>query len=219
KDKKGYKMSWKRTSVNVEDHVFVPDISPEIESGDRFVEEFISAITKTPMDVSKPLWEIHILNVNTANSASTVIFRVHHSLGDGVSLMSIILACGRKISDPESLPTLPSTAKRPVEVRGKGFPLIAIIWRLILIVYYTMMDIVGTLVFMFCDNNSGREDDAIMGKSGNKDPKRYLHRIFDFEDIKLIKNSMQMTVNDVVFGVVHAALSSYVFRRYGNIND
>ncbi|EPS71439.1 hypothetical protein M569_03320, partial [Genlisea aurea] len=175
-------------------------------------EDFISTITKTPMDLSKPLWEIHVINVRTTQAASTAVLRLHHSLGDGVSLMSIVLACSRKISDPESLPALPSTARRAPRRAKKGVALLSLIWNMILTLYYTALDLIVITATMIWYRDS---ENPIKGKTGKEDsPKRYVHRVYNMEDIKLIKNSMHMTVNDVVFGVTEAALSSYVLRKY-----
>lgn len=67
-------LKWVRTVVNIDDHVIVPDLDPNMESPDQFVENYASNMTKTPMDLSKPLWELHILNVETSEAASIGIY-------------------------------------------------------------------------------------------------------------------------------------------------
>ncbi|XP_010088855.2 O-acyltransferase WSD1 [Morus notabilis] len=63
-----------------------------VETADKFVEDYILNLSKTSIDKSMPLWDLHILNVNTSMAESVGIFRIHHSLGDGISLMSLFLA-------------------------------------------------------------------------------------------------------------------------------
>ncbi|GFP81103.1 o-acyltransferase wsd1 [Phtheirospermum japonicum] len=46
-------------------------------------------------------------------------------------------------------------------------------------------------------------------------PKRFVHRIIDFDDIKLVKSAMNVTVNDVATGVAEAGLTRYLNMRYG----
>ncbi|CAI5977444.1 unnamed protein product [Closterium sp. NIES-64] len=62
-----------------------------------------------PFDASRPLWRVHL--VPLPNGRSAALFRIHHSMGDGVSLMSLLLACTRRTDNSALLPTLP-TAKR-----------------------------------------------------------------------------------------------------------
>ncbi|KFK30158.1 hypothetical protein AALP_AA7G224600 [Arabis alpina] len=49
-------------------------------------------------------------------------------------------------------------------------------------------------------------------------PKRFYHRTVSLDDIRLIKNAMNMTINDVLFGVTQTALSRYLNGRYGKSN-
>ncbi|CAI5476800.1 unnamed protein product [Closterium sp. Yama58-4] len=62
-----------------------------------------------PLDASRPLWRVYLVPLPHGRSAA--LFRIHHSMGDGVSLMSLLLACTRRTDNPALLPTLPS-AKR-----------------------------------------------------------------------------------------------------------
>ncbi|KAH0849272.1 hypothetical protein HID58_091410 [Brassica napus] len=44
---------------------------------------------------------------------------------------------------------------------------------------------------------------------------KFIHRIISLDDVKVVKNAMNMTVNDVLFGIVQAGLSRYLNQRYG----
>ncbi|CAI5480792.1 unnamed protein product [Closterium sp. Yama58-4] len=70
-----------------------------------------------PFDASRPLWRVHLVPLPHGRSAA--LFRIHHSMGDGVSLMSLLLACTRRTDNPALLPTLP-TAKRQTHPRPSG---------------------------------------------------------------------------------------------------
>ena len=54
-----------------------------------------------PLNINKPSRGIHVLLEHKC-----VILRVHHALGDGISLMSLFLAICRKASESEAMPTL-----------------------------------------------------------------------------------------------------------------
>ncbi|CAH8334559.1 unnamed protein product [Eruca vesicaria subsp. sativa] len=68
------KAKWIPTKVKVEDHVVVPDIDPTTENPDQFLEDYTSNMVFSPIDMSKPLWEIHILNMKTSDAESLLVF-------------------------------------------------------------------------------------------------------------------------------------------------
>ncbi|KAK4431336.1 O-acyltransferase WSD1 [Sesamum alatum] len=215
-DKDRGKWSWRRTRVDLENHVFVPDLDPDMQNPDGFVEDFTAGLSRIPLDYAKPLWEVHILNVKTSDANSVVIFKIHHSLGDGVSMISLVLACAKKLSDPESLPVMPS--KKPKQkqkssgVVGLVKRLFVSIWIIFLVVFNTLIDValfLATILFL--------KDSKTPIKGGGKvdrAPKRFVHRVISLDDVKLVKNAMNVSINDVVLGVTEAGLSRYLNTTY-----
>ena len=78
---------------------------------DKYVEDYICNLTKTTLDFSKPLWDLHLLNVKTSDAEAVTVFRIHHSLNDDTSLMSLLLACTSKASNPMAFPSVPMMKK------------------------------------------------------------------------------------------------------------
>ncbi|XWS50363.1 hypothetical protein CRYUN_Cryun12cG0081600 [Craigia yunnanensis] len=68
-----------------------------MKSPSQFIEDY----------VSKSLWELHLLNLKTPEAEAVIIWQIHHSIGDGMSLVSLLFACFRKSSDLEALLTIP----------------------------------------------------------------------------------------------------------------
>jgi hypothetical protein len=60
-------------------------------------------------------------------------------------------------------------------------------------------------------------DTPLKGKPGAI--KKFSHRIVSLDDIKLIKNAMEMTINDVLLGVTEAALTRYLHQSYDKTNE
>ncbi|KAH9724012.1 diacylglycerol O-acyltransferase [Citrus sinensis] len=211
----GRKKKWTRTTVNVENHVIVPELDPKMENPDQFVEDYISYITTNPMDYSKPLWEVHLLNVKTSDAEAVGVFRIHHSIGDGASLISLLLACTRKTSDPEALPTIPVQKRGGSSTATAGWFcwwLLLAIWSAIRLIWNTIADLVtflATVLFL-----KDTENPLKGGPGVELVPKRFVHRTIGLDDIKLVKNAMNMTINDVILGLTQAALSRYLHRRY-----
>ncbi|WCJ22415.1 O-acyltransferase (WSD1-like) family protein [Euphorbia peplus] len=112
-EKDNKKMKWVKTKVNLENHIIVPELDQNhIQDPDKFVEDYFFNLTKTTIPKSQPLWDMHLLNIKTKDSESIGVLRAHHSLGDGTSLMSLLLACTRQTADPNALPTIPTAGKK-----------------------------------------------------------------------------------------------------------
>ncbi|CAN7100633.1 unnamed protein product [Brassica rapa subsp. narinosa] len=201
---------WVRTKVVAGDHVIIPKIELEDANADAFLESYVSDLTTIPLDTSKPLWEVHLLDLKTSDAQNVVVLKIHHSVGDGMSLMSLVHACTRKTSNHEELPSLPNENRLSSKSMA-GYS--RLIW-MVMLVWNTLCDalkFIATTMFLK-DTDTPIKGDFRLSKS-----KRMclVHRTVDLEDIKLIKNAMKMTVNDVLLGVAQAALSEYLERRYG----
>ena len=103
--------------VNVEDHVKVA-VFGEDKSTEYYSNQFdiyISQLANSKMSLQKPLWELHIFNYPTINGAkATIIFKFHHALADGISLMGVVLSCVQRHDDPFkplSFPTKTTTLR------------------------------------------------------------------------------------------------------------
>ncbi|KAJ8529291.1 hypothetical protein K7X08_036126 [Anisodus acutangulus] len=214
-------MKWVRTKVDVDKHVVVPQVDEQNlhESPDKFVENYIYNLSKTTLDKSKPLWDLHLLNVKTSDTSEGVaVLRMHHSLGDGTSLMSLFLACTRQTAHPDKLSTVPVIKKRDInptyQYSSKG------LWRYFAPIWYFMRlfwnTIVDVLMFMATAMFLKDTNTPIKGKPGSElNPRRCVHRTVSLDDMKLVKNALNMTINDVALGVIQAGLSVYLNRRFG----
>uniref|UniRef100_A0A0E0L5J1 Uncharacterized protein n=1 Tax=Oryza punctata TaxID=4537 RepID=A0A0E0L5J1_ORYPU len=209
------KPRWVRTTVNLDDHLIFPELDPTAMSAnpDQVIEDYMSTLSTQPMDHSRPLWEFHVLDFPTSEAAATVAVRMHHSLGDGVSLLSLLIACTRSAADPARLPALPPAPARrdgPVYARrrpplSEGILALAT-WVLsyLVLALHTLVDVacfVATSLFL----RDART--PLMGTEGVEfRRKRFVHCTLSLDDVKL-------TVNDVLVGVTSAALSRYYFRK------
>ncbi|KAJ9548429.1 hypothetical protein OSB04_020972 [Centaurea solstitialis] len=210
-DKETGSMKWIPRHVNIDDHVTVVKLDPNMESSDKFVEDFISDLSKSPVESTKPLWDLHILNIRTSEAEGTCVFRFHHSLGDGVSLMNLLLACTRKTSDPKALPTLPGNTKKSSATE------ISSLWSRLGVLWNSFVALVMFLLTaLFLEDTKT----PIKGSKGVEHrPRRFVIKSVSFDDIKLVKNSMNVTINDVVLGVTQAGLYRYLHRRYCERDD
>jgi hypothetical protein len=189
--RKNAKPRWVRTKVNLDDHIIFPHLDPAATSADRAVEDYVSSLSTLPMDHSRPLWEFHVLDFPTSEAAAAVAIRMHHSLGDGVSLISLLMACTRSAADPSRLPALPpssSGAGRPALSAGV-LALAAWVWSLLVLAWNTLLDVmrfVATSLFLR-DTRT-----PFMGAEGVEfRRKRFLNCTLSLDDVKFVKNAMK----------------------------
>ncbi|MCL7024865.1 hypothetical protein MKW94_025699 [Papaver nudicaule] len=171
---------WKRTqNVNLDDHIFlVQDVKYPPNSGDEeIVNGYLADLAvSSPLSADKPLWELHVLKDQNA-----LVWRIHHALGDGVSLMSLILAMCRKLDQPDQLPTIPN------------------------FVYA-----VELLLTCLCSKREAKTSIS-GGSGVELWPRKLATARFKIDDMKSVKNAVpNATINDVLFGVIAAGLSRYL---------
>ncbi|CAO1945543.1 unnamed protein product [Urochloa humidicola] len=228
---------WVRTAVNLDNHIIIPELDPVATSAnpDKALEDYVSSLSSRPMDQSVPLWEFHVLNFPTAEAAAAVALRVHHSLGDGVSMLSLFMACTRSAANPDALPSLPPARRRasPVDAvrrrrsatstaRAAGGALLdalaalaAWVVALLVLAWHTAVDV--ALFFATAVSLLGDARTVLKGEEGTEfRPRRFVNRTLSLDDIKFVKNAMSCTVNDVLLGITSAALSRYYFRKTGD---
>lgn len=100
---------WKRVKVELEDHIHIPTFPDGLESYDDHVADYISKISLDQFPQNRPLWNIHIIKYPTSNAAGILVFKLHHALGDGFSLMAILFSCLQRADDPSLPLTFPSS--------------------------------------------------------------------------------------------------------------
>lgn len=54
------------------------------------LQELINDLMSTPLDYTKPLWQIHL--VENYGDGCAVVCRLHHCIGDGIALMKVLLS-------------------------------------------------------------------------------------------------------------------------------
>ncbi|XP_071701516.1 wax ester synthase/diacylglycerol acyltransferase 11-like [Rutidosis leptorrhynchoides] len=224
-DEKG-QMKWVPTNVNLQNHIIIPTIPQNLNSPDEFLENYVYNLSKSSIDSSKPMWDLHLVNLKTSDAEAYGILRIHHSIGDGTSLMSLLLACTRQIQNPDAVPTVPNSKDSnsgwfsSYSLRGEGvwwqrccmsiFMVVLLVWNTVVDVGYFM----ATVLFLKDTETPLKAPD---GSEFN--PRRFVYRTVSLDDMKLIKNAMNLTINDVALGITRAGLSQYLNRRYGEGRD
>ncbi|KAK8542436.1 hypothetical protein V6N12_015033 [Hibiscus sabdariffa] len=209
----GGEMKWVKTKVDIDNHVKVPTVDQDqyhmdMVSSDKFVEDYVANLSKTQISMSIPMWDCHILNLQTSDAESTLVVRIHHSLGDGTSLMSLLISCS------DELPSFPVMKKPGSAGTGRFSTWFWRCWNLLFLTWNTLVDICMCVAttYLFKDTET-----PLKAPSGSVafTSRRIVRRTFCLGDVKSVKNATNTTVNDVMLAITQAGLSRYLNRRYG----
>jgi diacylglycerol O-acyltransferase / wax synthase len=75
------------------------------EPGDKAaLEALVSDLMSTPLDFSKPLWQVHLVDYG---SGSVLVARVHHCIADGIALIQVLLSLTDTEAEPHHRHTVP----------------------------------------------------------------------------------------------------------------
>lgn len=182
-DKETGSIKWVPTNVNIDDHVIVPELDSNIKFPDKFVDDYISNLSRSPIDNSKPLWDLHILDIKTTNDEGTGVFRVHHSLGDGFSLMTLFLSNTRQSSNTQALPTFPMN-------KNSGYIKFTSFWSRIEVFWNS---IVAVMMFVFTLLFLKDTDTPVKGTVGIENrPRRFVRKSVSLADVKAVKDAMNV---------------------------
>lgn len=99
--------------MNVEDHLIVPSFPDglSLESYNDYFDNYLSGVAMDSFPQTRPLWEIHIIKYPTSNASGSIVFKLHHALGDGYSLMGALLSCLKRADNPSIPLTFPHYKK------------------------------------------------------------------------------------------------------------
>ncbi|KAL7128944.1 hypothetical protein ABFS83_13G029100 [Erythranthe nasuta] len=201
KDKNG-KKHWKKVEVNVKEHVKTPNFprgkTPEFY--EECLSEYLSKISLEQFQESRPLWEIHIIKYPTKSTAGNLVFKLHHSLGDGYSLMGALLSCLQRADNPQLPLTFPLLNQKIQTNDNKN----NILSRAFDSVYDFGWSVLKSIVL---------EDDKTPIRSGDDGvefrPITVTTLNFSLDQIKKVKASLHVSINDVICGVLFLGIGLY----------
>ncbi|KAL5714220.1 hypothetical protein ACHQM5_016211 [Ranunculus cassubicifolius] len=207
--RKNGRQYWKLVKVKFEDHIVIPTFPKDLsrESYTQHFDHYLSKIGLEKLRETQPLWELHIINYPTRTAEGTMIFKMHHALGDGFSIMGAIFSVLKR-ADNSSLPlTFPSSySSKTDEIQRMN------IWRsglnLVSGCFNTVYDIVSSMMHttFFGDNISSIRSGI---NSVESQPMHTTRTIFSLDDIRQVKSKIGVTVNDIVVGVIFYGVHLY----------
>ncbi|CAN1351392.1 Wax ester synthase/diacylglycerol acyltransferase 4 [Linum perenne] len=197
---------WRKVKTNVADHirtaVFPPGNSPEYY--DTCLQTYLSKISAEQFPEHRPLWEIHFFKYPTTAAAGHVVFKIHHAIGDGYSLMAALLSCFKRSDDPSLPLTFPNGGDVAGGRKGKS------------VVLRGLSAAVNTVSDMWLSFSKAKvaADDLSPIRSGEIGvgfrPVAAATMTFSLDQIKEIKSRLGVTVNDVVTSIIFLGTRMYM---------
>ena len=199
------------------------------------LQELASNLLSTPLDFSKPLWQIHF--VEEYEEGSAMVVRLHHCIADGMALMYILLSMADFTADAPLHKGNEMAVKKKKRRRLLGGGISVIAQRAVKTVNLTrstarfikkerqaifadrghLLDIamtgadgaiaVGRLLLRPPDPKT-----VYRGKLGVRKQGIWIDPI-PLKDIKTIKNATGTTVNDVLVTALTGGLRHYMIER------
>jgi diacylglycerol O-acyltransferase / wax synthase len=187
--------------------------------GDDGLREMVSELMSVPLDFSKPLWHMHL--IDNYRGGSVVLTRVHHCIADGIALVRVMLSLTD--ASPEAKVPRASTLRPapnfrlPLDwlpaamVRGvaRGQQLVADPGRALGLARVGVHGAyrLGRLVVLPADPVT-----VFKGKLGRQKRAAWSEPV-PLDDFKAIGKAFGATVNDVLVAVATGALRRYMEKR------
>lgn len=176
------------------------------------ITERVNQLISTPLDFSKPLWQIHILD--NYYEGNLVMTRLHHCIADGIALMSVLLSLAGETPEDSLAPL--DKPNHPLHLSSTG----------------NLFQKAGGTLLKVMSKPSKLFDLAKLGAASALSATKLVLKSFDpptplrgdlgipkvaawsraipLEDIKRIKNVTKSTVNDVLLTAMAGGLRRYL---------
>jgi diacylglycerol O-acyltransferase len=181
------------------------------------LQEVVSALLSTPLDLSRPLWQFHL--VDPYGSGCALLGRVHHSLADGHALNQVLCnLTGVKPAEPKrQAGELVETGRsaRVVDVLAQGGVELLANPRGLLHLARLGTDNAAALVRMLL-----REPDPKTVFKGKLTPAKRVawSKPVALAEVKKAASLVRGTVNDVMLAATAGALRRYLQRSSGMVD-
>ena len=199
---------------------------------DEQLEELVARIQPRPLDRSRPMWEVYLVE-GLAEDRFAIITKTHHSLVDGISAVDIgnvlvdgnptasegVLTTWRARPEPSGLElvvsALSEAARTPSQVVETVQHGVSDVTRAVGKVASVAGDVISTLARVSARPAPESPLNATVGRA-----RRYVMIGTDLEDYRKVRSrlgtgsfSEEVTVNDVILATIAGAFRSWLLTR------
>ena len=189
----------------------------------REISDLAGELIATQMDRDKPLWRMWVLEGVSAidpheGGAVVVLFEMQHSVLDGTSgpAMWLRLSSDRvDPPDPQPLPGFPRVSRRDIVLEG--------LWKFLLRPWYLFTKVLPAHFRVAAQAIRRTASGTAMPRTFSAPKASFNGKVYgprnvgyaklDLADVKTVKNSFGVTVNDVAMALVSGAVRRYLLER------
>lgn len=183
---------WKEVpDLDVKDHVHELVLAEGAD--DEALAHVVSELAATPLDRQRPLWHIHL--VQGHRDGPFMLVRLHHAIGDGVSLVKLLLALTDYGDAAPRAPGLPMPKPQGLVAIGK-----------------TAVAHTAALAHLLA--LSPDAPTALRGELGPKKRAAWT-RPFAVEELRTVARRAGAKLNDVLVSATAGAIRRYLHAREG----
>jgi diacylglycerol O-acyltransferase / wax synthase len=184
------------------------------EPGDAHtLQAYVSSQTGLVLDPERPLWEVHFIDGYDQGAAT--LFRIHHAIGDGISLMRVVLSLTddgapadlfQEVRDPSNTDVIRRTAEQAV---GFGAGLVRHPTRVVGLASTAVRDVarIAHLTFLPPKPKSVLSGDVVATKLVTWTPP------IPLAEVKAVARGTGTTINDVMLSALSGGLGAYLVER------
>jgi diacylglycerol O-acyltransferase / wax synthase len=174
------------------------------------LQQLVGDLMSTPLDMSKPLWQFHL--VEGYRGGSVLLSRLHHCIADGIALIQLLLSLTDTSSRPGRAAPVPPRAPAGSWLAaplGAAASLLANPLELLDLARggVSVADTIQRLVLLPPDPQT-----VLKGKLGVSKHASW-SRTVPLEKIKAAAARHQATINDILIAAVAGALRGYLEER------
>eukprot|EP00475_Leptophrys_vorax_P027327 TRINITY_DN38974_c0_g1_i1.p1 TRINITY_DN38974_c0_g1~~TRINITY_DN38974_c0_g1_i1.p1 ORF type:complete len:373 (-),score=107.55 TRINITY_DN38974_c0_g1_i1:782-1900(-) len=184
-------------------------------SSEQQVMDYVQNCLVSPMTRDRPLWDVHFIRSSDhSKAASALLFRIHHAIGDGTSLVKFLMELvdshdshSAKLEElyakriEESMQKAKSSSRGGI-LQGLGF----LVWNFVQFLKFTRRDSYSCVI--------GNCNPYIF--SGGRACLRSPEKLLKLEKLKLVQKALldehkvRVTVNDILVSLITGALRRYL---------
>ncbi len=196
----------------------------------RALQELVGDLISTPLDRSKPLWDIYVIDGYRGGMAQ--VTRMHHSIADGIALARVLLSMTDERPDAGIGPSTEEPVA-PGRLEALRRPLAAGAHLLgaaahegVEVLTHPGSELRGLAATTAEDSRAlakllltpSDHDNALRGELGVRQRVTWTDRIV-LDDVKAIGHATGTTVNDVLVAAMTGALRRYLIDRHSLVSE
>ena len=186
--------------------------------GPRELAEICGHVAGLPLDRDRPLWEMWVVEGLHGGDALSVVLKAHHAVVDGVGGANLLAQLCSTVPDaPAPEPAARAGAVNPLQIAASGLIGAGLRpWRLARVVPATALTLAQTI-------RRARGGGLTMAAPFAGPPTAFNGQFtrrrnvalttLDLDDVKRVKNSFGVTINDVVTALCAGALRQFLLDR------